>query len=110
MTTYYFYDHVISVESVHRAIDDLELPTDQRVELRRLLEAQVHHNIMNLILSELPPEDRAQFLEYHSAGDSERMWALLSEKIESVEEKIRDVSDELVAQMHKDIADLDSEE
>ncbi len=106
MSTVYFYDHIISLESVHVAIDQMGIEPAQRVELRDLLEQQVHYAILNMLLSELPPEDRGIFLRHQEGQEHDELWRLLGEKIDQVEDKIRQVSEELVSKMHQDINEL----
>lgn len=107
MSTIYFYDHIISLESVHVAIDQMKIEPAQRIELRDLLEQQVHYAILNMLLSELPPEDRGLFLRHQEGEEHDELWRLLGEKVDQVEEKIRQVSEELVSKMHQDIAELE---
>lgn len=107
MSTVYFYDHIISLESVHVAIDQMKIEPAQRVELRNLLEEQVHYAILNMLLSELPAEDRGMFLRHQEGDQHDELWRLLGEKVDQVEDKIRQVSEELVSKMHQDIDELD---
>lgn len=99
----HFYSHIIEIETVIKALDDLELSSEERAHLARLLDSSLHHTILDAILSELTDSEKRVFMQYLTDGEHERIWKFLNEKIDNVEDKIKKVADDLKDELHKDI-------
>ena len=78
----YFYSHIVETSSISLALGNLDMTAEERSHLLSLVESNIHHAILDTILSELTPEDKKKFLEHLSAEDHERIWKFLNEKVE----------------------------
>ena len=99
----YFYSHIVETSSISLALADLDMTSEERLHLLSLVESNIHHAILDTILSELTPEDKKKFLEHLSEEDHERIWKFLNERVEGIEEKIRKTAEDLKTQLHKDV-------
>ena len=100
----YFYSKYIIIEDLITELHEMNLSQEERHHLAALVDSQLHHAILDEILSSLNPEDKKVFLEELSKDpENEKLMDFLSEKIENIEEKIRTVSDALVKQLHSDV-------
>ncbi len=102
-----FYDRFIVFEGVEREMDKLGLDAEERQELEQLVDELVHFRVVDRILSHLPRNFHAEFLDkFHKAPWDEDLLAYLDERVEeSVEEHVKDE----VGKLKKEIlADLKS--
>ena len=99
----HFYSHIIETSSVSLALGDMDLTPAERKELINLVEINLHTTIVNLVLSQLSEEDKKQFLIHLHNDHHERIWNLLKEKVNNIEEKIEKAAQDLKKQFHKDI-------
>ena len=100
----YFYSKYIIVESLLEEMHSLELSTDERHILASLVDSQLHHVILDEILSNLTENDKKIFLnKINQDPQSEEIMDFLNEKIENIEGKISKVSDQLVKELHSDV-------
>ena len=98
-----FYSHVIETSSLTLALGDMDLTPEERKHLVELAQDNLHHAILDVVLSELSPEDKQKFLILLSQDDQEKIWKLLIERVDHVEEKIKKTAEELKKELHKDI-------
>lgn len=103
MTARFFYDDLVEIDSLYVAIEELGVDEEMRAELESLIDRQLHHTILDLVLSKLTPEDKQLFLDHHSRAEHDKVWGLLRARIENVEDEITRVSKELVKELHEDI-------
>lgn len=99
----HFYSHVVETSSISIAIGDMDLSQEERVHLLSLVEENLHHTILDTVLSELSETDKRIFLTHVVSNDHDKVWELLNKKIENIEEKIKKVVEELETELHKDI-------
>ncbi|MBI2074370.1 MAG: hypothetical protein HYT83_00860 [Candidatus Levybacteria bacterium] len=99
----HFYSHLVETSVISLELGDMNLSQDERVELVSLAESQLHHVITDTILSELSEEDKLVFLQHLHSDQHDKIWELLNEKIENIEEKIKKSAEELKKELHKDI-------
>ncbi len=99
----HFYSHIIETSALSLALGELDLSHDERVDLIELTQRNLHHIIMDAILSELSEEDKKQFLEHVASDNHDKVWQLLNTKVDHVEDKIRNAAQELKKELHKDI-------
>lgn len=102
----HFYTHLVETSSISLALGDIDLMPEERKELITLVEVNMHKTIMNLVLSELSEEDKKQFLLHVAHDYHERVWNLLKEKTDNIEEKIQKAAIDLQKQLHKDIEEV----
>lgn len=102
----YFYHQIISSEPVVGRLKELELKEDEHAHLVSLIESNVHHAVLDAILSELSKKDKKLFLKQLVSEDDAATWDFLKKRIDKVEEKIGKIADELQKELHKDIDDI----
>lgn len=100
----YFYSKYIVIESLIDELHEMDLSEEEKHHLASLVDSQLHHVILDEILSSLSEDDKKIFLDkLKSDPESEEIMDFLSEKIENIEEKIKTVSDQLVKELHSDV-------
>src|SRR5258708_21254412 len=102
----HFYSHLVDTSTISLEIGNMELKKEERVHLLSLAESNIHHAIMDAILSELNEEDKKKFIEHLNIDNHDEIWKLLTGKIDNVEEKIKKAAEDLKKELHKDIKDL----
>ena len=101
----HFYHKVIETSSISLALGELDISQEERKHLISLVEENLHHAILDAVLSELSEKDKQEFIEVFAEGDDEKIWKILSERVENIEEKIKKTAEELKKELHKDIED-----
>ena len=99
----YFYTHIVDTSTLSLELGDMNLTPKERIHLISLIDANLHHEVLDLILSELKPEDKATFLTHLASEDHDKIWKFLNEKIKDVEGKIKKTAECLKKELHKDI-------
>ncbi len=99
----YFYSNIIDISSITIEIADMEMTPEERRHLISLAESNMHHTILDTILSELSDEDKKEFLKHVRDDKHEHIWKLLKEKVNGIEEKITNAAHDLKTELHKDI-------
>ena len=85
----HFYHHLVIIDSIHVGLDSLDLEPTEKEELVMLAENNLHHTILDTILSELEGGDKKVFLALLLGNDHNEIWKMLSFKIKNAEEKIK---------------------
>lgn len=99
----YFYTHLINIETILVSLEDLKLSDKEKKHLAQLLDSNLHHTILDAVLSELSPADKQEFLKHLSASDHDKIWQLLNQRVDKIEDKIKQTADEFISEVHKDI-------
>lgn len=99
----YFYSNIIDTSSISLALADIELSNEERIHLVTLAQNNIHHAILDAILSELSEEDKKEFLMHLQQDKHDKIWEFLNGKIEGIEDKIKNTADDLKKQLHQDI-------
>ena|SRR3990167_5864865 len=99
----HFYSHVIETSSLSLSLGEMDLTQDERKHLTELAQDNLHHAILDAVLSELSGRDKQKFLLLLSEDNQEKIWSLLTERIDHVEDKIKKTADDLKKELHKDI-------
>lgn len=84
-------------------LSELDLTDTELIHLTTLMESNLHHVIMDAILSELSGEDQKIFLDNVLQENHTKVWDHLNSKVENIEEKIIIVAEQLKEELHKDI-------
>lgn len=86
-----FYDHLVLIEEIVMELDTHNIDPDDREELIRLADENLHHQVLDLILRELPKAKHELFLNhFQEAPDDEKLLAYLKREInEEIEERIK---------------------
>lgn len=99
----HFYSHIIDWSSITLEIGNLDMEHDERVHLLSLAESNIHHAVLDAILSELRERDKRKFLEHLHSDNHDEIWKLLNSRIENVEEKVIKAAEDIKKELHKDI-------
>lgn len=97
------------MSSVSLAIKELDMAPEEKLHLLSLVESNIHHAILDTILSELTEEDKKKFIEHLSEDDHDRIWDFLDQRIEGIEDKIKKTAEDLKKEIHKDVEDTKKE-
>src|SRR5690349_7635721 len=98
-----FYGHLIEIESVIVELDKLDLSKEQKHHLASLVDSSLHHTILDAILSQLKEEDKRVFMQALTENNQQKIWKFLNEKIDHIEDKIKNTADDLKDELLKDI-------
>lgn len=99
----YFYSHLVEIDSVVLALNDLEISAEEKKRLEELAHDQLRDTIMHAILSELAEKDKKIFLSNVRYESHEKIWKHLNQKVEKIQEKIIMAAEDLKHDLHKDI-------
>lgn len=100
-----FYSHLIEVETLTVELEQMDLSDHEKKTLAHLVDANLHHTILDAIFDELKDEDKHAFLRVLASDDHDKIWDFLKARIDLVEEKIKKTAIDLKTKMKKDIAD-----
>lgn len=99
----YFFSHLIEIESITRELDKLDLRREQKMHLVALVDSSLYHAILDAILSELSSEDKKIFLAHLKAENNDKIWKLINNKIDKIEDKIKKAAKDLTEELQKDL-------
>lgn len=102
----HFYTHIIDTSILSLELGEMNLNSKERLDLISLIDSNIHHEILDLILSELKSEDKKTFLAHLASDDHDKIWKLLNNKIDNIEEKIKKTAEDLKKELHKDIKEF----
>jgi hypothetical protein len=104
----HFYHHIIKIETIHIALSDLDLEPHEKEHLVTIAETNIHHSVIDTVLSELSNEDKKTFLALiaHENAEHSKIWDFLNLKIEQAELKVIKAAEALLKKMHEDIQDV----
>ena len=101
----YFYSHIVETTEISIAIGGMDMPNDDRVKLISLAQENLHHTILDKVLSKLSKEDKKAFLSHVHSEKHGHAWDFLKGRIEDLEDLVIKAAQELKKEMHKDIED-----
>ena len=104
----HFYSHIIETSTLSVELGEMDLSKEERRHLIELAENNIHHAILDAILSELSEEDKKIFLHHLSKDDHDKVWEHLRQKIENIEEKIKNAAESIKKELHRDIREAKS--
>jgi len=99
----HFYSHLVSIESVHIELSYLDMSDEEQKHLSDLSESNLHHMILNAVLSELSHEDKKVFLRQFHLDDHTGIWRFLNKKSNNIEKLIKKTGEEFIKKLHEDI-------
>jgi len=102
----YFYTHIVDTSTLSLELGNMDLTPKERLDLISLIDSNIHHEILDLILSELKPEDKKTFLIHLASENHDKIWKLLRNKVDNIEEKIKKTAEDLKKELHKNIKEL----
>ena len=104
----HFYSHIVDTTSISIELADMDLTPDERLQLIALAENNVHHTVLDTILSELADEDKKEFLKHVRDDKHDKVWELLKGRVDNIEGKIKKAVEDLKVELHKDIKEAKS--
>lgn len=102
----HFYSYHVEIDSLIIEIESLSIKDQEKKHLISLAESQIHHAILDSILSELSTEDKEIFLAHLNTKNHEKIWNFLRPKVKDVERKIKEAAIAVKKELHKDIREL----
>lgn len=99
----HFYTHIIDTSTLSLELGEMDLTSEERMDLISLVESNIHQTILDLVLSELSEEDKKIFLMHVAESSHDKIWKFLKEKTKNIEDKIKKAADDLKKELHKDI-------
>jgi hypothetical protein len=99
----HFYTHLIEIDSLHVALEALDLEEHEKKELIILAETTIHHIVIDTVLTELPEGDKKKFLKHLAEENHADIWNLLKSKGEQMESKIKRAIESIQKELHADI-------
>ncbi len=99
----HFYHSVVETSSISLAIAEMDMNNEERKHLISLVEENLHHAILDAVLSELSDRDKQEFIELFAEGRDDDVWRLLKDRTNNIEDKIKKTADDLKKELHTDI-------
>jgi hypothetical protein len=99
----YFYSHLVEIEPLITELDQLDLTEDQKHHLAQLADANIHQAVLDAIFSELSPQEKIIFFEHIRQDDHDKIWKLLNERVDKIEEKIKKAAGDVRDELHQDL-------
>ena len=102
----YFYTHIIDTSILSLELAEMDLTPKERLHLISLIDSNIHHEVLDLILSELTPLDKKTFLTHLASENHDKVWKFLRGRVNNIEEKIKKAAEDVKNELHKDIKEL----
>ncbi len=102
----HFYSHLVETTELSLSLGDMDLSQEERVHLIALIESNLHHVVLDAILSELSDKDKTTFLHHLAKDKHDDIWDFLNSKAENISDKIKKAADELREELHQDIKEV----
>jgi hypothetical protein len=99
-----FYDHLTVTEEIVTELDKYKITSVEKTEIVELIDENVHHSVLNVILKNLPKEKHEEFLlAFHHRPHDPDLLEYLKKEIKDIEKIITDeankVKKELLAEI-----------
>lgn len=98
-----FYDHLVSLDSIHIELEELELSGEEKRHLKDLAYANLHIVILDTVLTHLTTEDKEAFLKHIEDSNHETLWNFLKERKHDIEDHIKVSAQNLINEFLEDI-------
>src|SRR5216684_4060282 len=99
----YFYSHLIEIESLVSELDQMDLSKDEKIYLAALADETIHNAVLDAVLSQLTPQEKIIFIEHIKNDDHDKLWKLLNERVDKIEDKIKATANEVKKGLDEDI-------
>ena len=99
----HFFSHLVEIDVLESEIDNFELPSEEKDELKHLVHENIYHSVLDAILSEMNEEDKKVFLSHLVDDDHEKIWGFVNKKVLFIEDKIKKAAEDIKEEIHKDV-------
>ncbi|MDO8639047.1 MAG: hypothetical protein Q7R43_05725 [Candidatus Daviesbacteria bacterium] len=100
----YFYSHLVEIESVTLALDNMNLSYSQKKHLASLIDSTIHHTILDLIFSKLSKTDKELLVEKIKKNPEDKeIMKILNDKVENIDMEIKEAVSKLKKELHEDM-------
>lgn len=103
MKTKYFYTSLVEISDITLDLGEIELSPDERVHLISLAHANIHSSVINIVLSNLPDEEKKVFLKNLVSQNHEQTWKHLKDNVSDIEDKIKKSINSVKKELREDI-------
>ncbi len=101
----HFYSHIVETSTISLALADMDLKQEERKHLIDLAQDNLHHAILDIVLSELSDKDKQKFLKLLAKDENDKIWEFLTTRVDHIEDKIKKTAEDLKKELHEDIED-----
>ncbi len=70
----HFYHQIIEIDSLFVELESMDFSEEEKHHLSKLIDANLHHTILDVILSELDEADKKVFLHHLQRNDHSKIW------------------------------------
>jgi len=85
-----FYDRLINISDIITEVERLQIQPEEKEELAQLVDSTIHHEVISVILTNLPQENHQEFLErFHAKPHDDKLLDYLKAKIGDIEDKLQ---------------------
>jgi len=103
----FFYRSLIQIDEFNNIFEKEELAVEEKEELVLMVKDTIHHRVVETVLTHLPEEYHKEFLKtFTKKPDDEGILNALKEKVEDIEEKIKEAVEQAKSEI---LTDLQSE-
>nr|MBI5455678.1 hypothetical protein [Candidatus Levybacteria bacterium] len=86
----HFYAHLVETTDIVLELGELDLTPEERIHLLSLVEANIHSNVINTVLSTLDEENKKIFLKNLALSDHIKTLDHLKQASNDIEDKIQE--------------------
>lgn len=101
-----FYDSLLELEDLFNEMEKLSLSATEKEHLITIIHSSMHTIVLDVVLSEVHPEEKKLFLEHLHASTHRDIWKFLKKRTVNIEDKIRKAVKELKKEFLLDIKQL----
>ncbi len=100
-----FYDHLILLDDVFTEIEILEVESEDKIQMKKIVDEILHHRVLTRILDLLPKVHHEEFLDrFYKAPSDVRHLKFLQEKIDrDIHHELAKLSKELKSEIRQEI-------
>jgi hypothetical protein len=103
----HFYSHLVNFDALVITLANLALTKDERDHLLHIAHDSVHHAVLDEVLSALSQQYKRHFLKLLLHDEHDRIWEHLNERIDNIEDKIKETALKLQEELHEDVKKLE---
>jgi hypothetical protein len=101
-----FYHELLELQDLFDELEKLALSAGEKEHLVTIIHSSVHTVILDVVLTEVPKEDKELFLEHVHTGTHRDVWRFLKKRTVNIESKIQKAVKELKKELLKDMREL----